>query len=145
MRGFTLLELLVAVAIIAIVSSLLALKAWPGGAAAADSEARRLAALLESAIAEARTSGQAIAWSPESDGYAFLRRSAEGTWERFPGDSAYRPRKLGAGTALRSERALIVPYGMAGGIEAAVSGGGATVVIRSGALGRVSLERIHAD
>ena len=145
MRGFTLLELLVAVAIIAIVSSALVVKAWPDAAATADGEARRLAALLESAISEARTSGQAIAWSPEESGYAFWRRSAEGTWERFPEDSVYRPRRLAAGAALRGERVVLVPYGMADGIEAAVSGGETTIIIRSGALGRLSRERIHAD
>jgi type II secretion system protein H len=145
MRGFTLLELLIAVAIIAIVSSTLVVKAWPDAAASADSEARRLAALLESAISEARTSGQAIAWSPEGSGYAFWRRNAEGAWTHFPEDSVYRPRRLAAGAVLRSERAVLVPYGMAGGIEAAISGGNTTIIIRSGALGRVSLERIHAD
>jgi type II secretion system protein H len=145
MRGFTLLELLIAVAIIAIVSSTLVVKAWPDAAASADSEARRLAALLESAIAEARTSGKAIAWSPEGSGYAFWRRNLEGTWERFPEDSVYGPRLLASGAALRSERAVLVPYGMAGSIQAAISGGETTIIIRSGALGRISLERIHAD
>lgn len=144
MRGFTLLEVLVVVAIIAIASSALVVRAWPGSAATADREARRLAALMEAALAEARASGRAIAWAPEPNGYAFLRRSADGAWEHFPADSAFRARRLEAGVALRGERAVLMPYGLAGGFEAAIAGESERFVLRSEMLGRVSLERIHA-
>ena len=144
MRGFTLLEMLVAVAIIAIASSALVIHAWPGNAATAEREARRLAALLEAALAEARASGQAIAWAPAPDGYAFLRRSADGGWEHFPRESPFRARQFQAGVELRGERAVLMPYGLAGGFEAAIVGESKRVVLRSELLGRISLERIHA-
>jgi type II secretion system protein H len=145
MRGFSLLELLVVVAIIAIVTSALVVNAWPGGAAAADTEGRRLAALLESAMSEARVSGQAIAWTPERDGYSFSRRANDGSWEPFPDASVYRARRLAGEASLRAERAVLLPYGTATRIEAAISDRDNIIVLRSGAIGRISLERIHAD
>jgi general secretion pathway protein H len=144
MRGFALLEILIVVAIVAIASSALVVRAWPDGGASAEHEARRLAALLESAHAEARASGRAIAWSPEGNGYAFLRRTEGGTWERFPEDTPWRSRQLEAGVALRGERAVLLPYGLAGAFEAAIAGGSTRIILRSELLGRVSLERIHA-
>ena len=76
--GFTLIEVMVVAVIIAVLSSMLVLVAMPGDAALADKEARRLAALLELASAEARASGQSIAWAPERDGYSFWQRSDDG-------------------------------------------------------------------
>jgi general secretion pathway protein H len=144
MRGFTLLEMLIVVAIIAIASAALIANAWPGGAARVDTEARRLAALLETAQAEARASGQPIAWAPEPHGYAFLRRGADGEWERFSEASIYRERRLDPDLEVRGERAVLMPYGVSGGVEAAIADRQSTIVLRSGALGRISLERIHA-
>jgi type II secretion system protein H len=144
MRGFALLELLVVVAIIAIVSSALAASAWPARADTADIEARRLAALLEAAISEARVSGRAIVWAPAPDGYAFLRKAEDGRWERFPEGSIYKERVLAGDARLRAEQALLMPYGTAGQVAALVSDSRTTVVLRSEALGRISLERIHA-
>jgi type II secretion system protein H len=144
MRGFTLLEMLVVVAIIAIGTAALAFKAWPGGAARLDTEARRLAALLEAAQTEVRTSGQPILWTPGAQGYAFLRRGDEGGWQRFPAESVYRERRLDPGLRLRGENAVLLPYGMASGVQAALSDQQTTIVLRSGPLGRISLERIHA-
>ena len=145
MRGFTLIEMLVVVAIIAVLSSALLVNAWPSDAAAAEREARRLAALLETAMSEARASARAIAWTPEENGYSFWQRTDEGTWERFPETSVYRHRRLAAQTRLRAERTVLTPSGLQGPMEATLSGGTATIILRRQALGRISLERIHAD
>ena len=144
MRGFSLLELLVVVAIIAIVTSALVANAWPARADAADIEARRLAVLLEAAISEARVSGRAITWRPGPDGYAFLRKGEDGRWERFPEGSIYKARQLAGDVRLRAEQALLMPYGTAGHVAALVSDSRTTFLLRSEALGRISLERIHA-
>lgn len=145
MRGFTLLEVMVVVCIIAVLSSIVVIAALPGEAALAEKEARRLAALLELASAEARASGQTIAWSPERDGYSFWRRSDEGEWLRFPDASPYRQRSFGADTAIAGERVMLSPYGLQAPLEVTISGGKAQILLRSGALGRVSLQRLHAD
>jgi general secretion pathway protein H len=69
-RGFTLVELLVVVALIGIVAGLASLALRDPAANRLDHEAARLAALLEAARAEARASGLPVRWelrSAESD------------------------------------------------------------------------------
>ncbi len=63
-RGFTLIELLVVVALIAIASGVASLSLRDGTASKLEHEGQRLAALLESARAEARASGLVAAWVP---------------------------------------------------------------------------------
>ncbi len=145
MRGFSLLEMMVAIAIVAVLSSIAVIAAVPGEAALVEREARRLALLIEHAAAEARASGQAIAWMPERGGYSFWRRGEDGEWLRFPESSPYRPRSLAGAVAVEGARVTLSPYGLQGPFEASLRTGGAQVILRSGALGRVSLERIHAD
>jgi len=66
-RGFTLIELLVVVALIAIASGLASLALRDPSATQLEHEGARLAALLESARAEARASGLAVRWEPRAD------------------------------------------------------------------------------
>lgn len=149
--GFTLIELLVAMCIIGVLSAMLVFVAQPGDATLARKEARRLAALLELALAETRASGQSIAWAPVPGGYAFWRKASDGEWEAFPEDSPYRHRSLPGATQLREvridtqplapdERIVLTPYGMSGAIEATLTGGGASITLRGGALRRISLQ-----
>lgn len=69
-RGFTLLELLVVLFIVAVASGVMTLALRDGEAAGLEREAVRLAALLESARAESRVSGQPAAWAPLPPGQA---------------------------------------------------------------------------
>jgi general secretion pathway protein H len=80
-RGFTLVELLVVVALIAIASGVASLALRDPAATQLEREAARLSALLESARAEARASGLAVRWVPtravegepdQSDGFRFI-------------------------------------------------------------------------
>ena len=66
-RGFTLIELLVVVALIAIASGLASLALRDPSTTRLEQEGARLAALLESARAEARASGLAVRWEPHGD------------------------------------------------------------------------------
>jgi general secretion pathway protein H len=66
-RGFTLIELLVVVALLAIASAAISLALRDPAAAQLEREAERLAALFESARAEARTAGLAVSWMPVQD------------------------------------------------------------------------------
>lgn len=153
--GFTLIEILVVMVVIAVLSTMLVFAASPSDATKARSEARRLAALLELAIAEARASGQSIAWSPVPGGYAFFRRGDDGEWVDFSDDSAYRRRALPDGVLLRDvmvetralregERIVMTPYGLAGAIAATVAAGDSGFALRGGPVGRVSLVPVHA-
>ena len=67
-RGFTLLELLVVVAIIAIATAGVSFALRDSEATQLEREAQRLAALLESARAQSRSSGVPVRWyaTPES-------------------------------------------------------------------------------
>jgi general secretion pathway protein H len=73
--GFTLIEVMLVMAIIAIATSLVSLALRDGTQSRLDEEGARLSALLESARAEARASGITVRWVPAdanaSDGAQF--------------------------------------------------------------------------
>jgi general secretion pathway protein H len=69
--GFTLMELMVVVAIIAIASAGVMMAIPDASATALEREALRLSALLDSARAQSRASGLAITWKKTDDGFEF--------------------------------------------------------------------------
>jgi general secretion pathway protein H len=102
-RGFTLIELMVVVAIIAIGAGLMALSIRDGAATRLDQEAARLSALLEAARAEARASGLAVRWmpaaadDPEGAQFRFLGLPPERKWPTRWLDESVRADIPGAG------------------------------------------------
>ena len=70
-RGFTLLELLVVVAIVAVVSAGVGFAMRDSSQVQLDREAERLAALLESARARSQVSGVAVRWRATDTGFRF--------------------------------------------------------------------------
>ncbi len=70
-HGFTLMELMVVVAIIAIASAGVMFAIPDASTTALERDAQRLAALLDSARAQSRASGLAITWRPTEQGFAF--------------------------------------------------------------------------
>lgn len=71
LKGFTLLELLVVVAIIAIASAGVGLALPDSAQTRLEREAQRLAALFESARAQSRASGVAVRWHATAQGFVF--------------------------------------------------------------------------
>ena len=69
--GFTLLELLVVVAIIAIASAGVSFALRDSADTQLEREAQRLAALLESARAQSRTTGRPVRWQAIAGGFRF--------------------------------------------------------------------------
>lgn len=69
--GFTLLELLVVISIIAAASAGVALALRDGTQTALDRDAQRLAVLFESARAQSRATGVAVRWQATADGFEF--------------------------------------------------------------------------
>ena len=69
--GFTLLELLVVISIIAAASAGVALALRDGTQTALDRDAQRLAVLLESARAQSRATGVAVRWQATPAGFEF--------------------------------------------------------------------------
>lgn len=75
-RGFTLLELLVVVSIVALASAGATLALRDGRATLLEREALRLSAMLEAARAQSRTSGVAVIWRMQSQGFEFTSAAA---------------------------------------------------------------------
>lgn len=71
MRGFTLLELLVVVAIIAMATAGVSLSMRDSAQTLLEREAQRLAALLESARSQSRVSGVPVRWLATAHGFRF--------------------------------------------------------------------------
>ena len=67
--GFTLIELLVVVALIAMASAAAVLSLREGPGAALERDAQRLAAVLESARAQARASDAVVVWHVQDSGF----------------------------------------------------------------------------
>jgi general secretion pathway protein H len=69
--GFTLIELMVVIAIVALGTTMAALALRDSESTMLTREAERLAALLESARAQSRAAGVPVRWRPTADGFAF--------------------------------------------------------------------------
>ena len=99
-RGFTLLEVLVVVVIIAVLVSLAVVRIGPDTRQGLREEATRLAAVLGQAHDEAIVTGAAFAWQPEASGYRFVRRDPDRVWRTVEGDGTLRARSLAPGVRL---------------------------------------------
>ena len=74
-RGFTLLELLVVIVLIAVATAIISLNAVPDPRQALTEQARRLGLLLTLASDEARLRTEPIAWEGDLSGYRFVSES----------------------------------------------------------------------
>lgn len=83
-RAFTLIELMIVVALIAVASAVATMALRDPAASQLDREASRLSALLESARAQARMMGVAVRWEPSRGDQPGLLENA-GTDFRFVG------------------------------------------------------------
>lgn len=81
--GFTLLELLVVVAIIAIASAGVSFALRDSADTQLEREAQRLAALLESARAQSRSSGRPVQWRAGPEGFRFDGLARDALPERW--------------------------------------------------------------
>ncbi|OGA94785.1 MAG: type II secretion system protein GspH [Burkholderiales bacterium RIFCSPHIGHO2_12_FULL_61_11] len=77
LRGFTLLELMVVISIIAIASAGVSFAIRDSSETALEREGERLAALLESGRALSRTSGRALRWRETAQGFSFEGLNAD--------------------------------------------------------------------
>lgn len=96
-RGFTLIEILVVIAILGILSTFVALSTAPDPRRDALAEAERLGLLLEAALQDAQWGGRAIAWSADAKGYRFWQAESDRRWQPITDDQLYRSRPLAEG------------------------------------------------
>jgi general secretion pathway protein H len=71
-RGFTLLEIMVVMAIVALATASVTLALRDDSGTRLEREAMRLSALVESARAQSRTSGLPVVWRIRPDGFEFI-------------------------------------------------------------------------
>lgn len=93
-RGFTLLELLVALVIASIMLSMAALRLMPSAQTVLRDEAQRLALLTENGAMASQAGGKPLAWSGSGNSYRFWTRTKEGDWIRIERDALLHPRTL---------------------------------------------------
>ena len=97
-HGFTLLELLMVVAIMALATAGVSLAMRDSAQTQLEREAQRLAALLESARAQSRASGVPVRWQPTEAGFRFDGLPPENLPQQWmtPGIHAALPQGMGA-------------------------------------------------
>ena len=106
--GFTLIELMVVVAIIAIATAAVSFSAFNRPESALRKDAERLVQLFDVVQSEARAGGRSIHWETNTEGYRFVRRIApamvsahsavrQPVEDRFEADNLLRPRQWEAG------------------------------------------------
>lgn len=93
LRGFTLLELLVVIVIAGITLGLVSFNAMPSQRQALQSEAQRVALLLQVARDEAIVRNRPVAFEVEASGYRFFVRN-ENSWKLITQDDILREREF---------------------------------------------------
>lgn len=142
-HGFTLVELLIVVALIAIASGVASLALRDPGTARLEREAQRLVALLEAARQESRAAGVAVHWDP--------RAAQPGEHFRFvglPPSLAYPNRWLDEGPSAEviGTRTLVLgPEPMIGPQRAVLRLDGRSVVLATDGLGPFAIESSRSD
>lgn len=110
--GFTLLELLLVLAIVAIAAGGVAFSLRNLGQTQLEREAQRLIAMLESARARSRASGLPVYWHSTEQGFAFegLPAPANGSGDTGAAALQWRPRMewLGAGVSAASAPRVVL-------------------------------------
>ena len=91
--GFTLLELLVVMVIVGITLGMVSFNAMPSERQALQSDAQRIALLLQLARDEAIVRNRPIAFEAEAEGYRFLLRE-DNVWQVIQHDDLLRERKF---------------------------------------------------
>jgi len=92
--GFTLVEILVVIAVIAVASGFVLVNLGGDDRRAAEREAWRLARALEYAAALAQWQGETLGVSADGSGYRFWQRGADNRWTAARDDDVLAPRTL---------------------------------------------------
>ena len=101
-RGFTLIEILVVVAIIVVIVGLAGVQLMRGPGDLVREESERLALLLRAAREEAILQGRVFAFGAGRESYRFLRLERNGRLKVASGDELLRPQRLPASVTIES-------------------------------------------
>ena len=150
-RGFTLIEIMVVMVILAIMMTLVSVNFSQDDGRVLNDEANRLASLLEHAQNEAMITGKPVAWSAATGKYQFWQRGKEGKWDEPSRDEILRERTFPiaiefgeikvAGNPIKADERLIF---FAGGLnppfELKLKYQDKQLTIHGGATGRVTVD-----
>ena len=100
--GFTLIEILVVVVIIAVIVSLAGVRLMRGPDDIVREESEHLALLLRAARQEAILQGRVFAFGAGRESYRFLRLERNGRLKVTSGDELLRPQRLAAGIVIEA-------------------------------------------
>lgn len=108
--GFTLIEILVVLVIVAIIMTMAVLRFGESDGNRLNREAERLSLLMEAASDEAISSGLMLGWAPTEKGYHFVRfDDATASWQALEGNDTLRPRELPADMQISDVRVNLAP------------------------------------
>jgi len=134
-RGFTLIEVLVVVAIIVVIVGLAGVQLMRGPADEVREESEHLALLLRAVREEAILQGRVYAFGAGRETYRFLRLEPNGRLKTTTDDQVFRPQRLPPGITIASlqvegagdadqEGLVFLPSGELPAFRVVVTGGG---------------------
>ncbi len=156
-QGFTLIEILVVMALLLIVAGLAVVKLDDNGERATRKVAEELSIRLEAARDEAVYAGQPVAFSSDGEGYKFWQGdTARKQWIAAPAGSELSPRTLqGQVRIVRQiangkerplgDRLVFSADGMVEPFMLVLEGGKTQLAVEGDALGRITIKEANAD
>lgn len=157
--GFTLIEVLVVLVIIGIVVALIGVNFAPDSRQTLDTEAQRLALLLQQARDEAMASGSSVAFSAEKQRYRFWQRKTEpgppnaDPWKEHEDKELFRPRLLPDPvtvaelrvnqmvTEKESQKIIFTPSGAMLPFSLILASGSHQIIIKGNGMGQIEVAR----
>ncbi len=150
-RGFTLIEILVVLAIMGVVSSLVVVRLQSSDFNQARREAEHMTSVLEAAREQAIFSGRSVAISSDGQGYQlWTAGGAYGEWISLPPEGLLAPRRLAEGVTWKTqrvndhvrplgERIVFAPDGVLDPFTLDLAAGEAVVRLEADVMGRIEV------
>ncbi len=155
MRGFTLIEVLVVVAIIAVISALAVVRLDVSDAQRVADAAERMTTLLDAARDEAIASGRSVAISSDGEGCQFWQTDDErGEWlafpahdtlvaQRLPNHVVWRAQAVNERNRPLGERIVFPPDGVVEPFALVLASGQASLRLEMDVMGRIGLKHVE--
>ncbi len=157
MRGFTLIEILVVLALVGIVAGLVVVRLDDDGQRATRHAAEQLSVALEAARDEAIYSGRELAFSSDGEAWQFwVADSGRRSWQALTDGELLRPRRFAGEVRIAAqrvsgrdrplgERLVFAADGLSEPFALLLQGGASQLRLSYDAMGRVSVEAADAQ